>query len=43
MIYLQVLEWYHQGGCGGGFYEMKVDLLGEDGQVFDLYIIMPPF
>ncbi|XP_053394800.1 uncharacterized protein LOC123525710 isoform X2 [Mercenaria mercenaria] len=29
---IQVVEWYTQGGCGGGFYSMTVKLLTESGE-----------
>ena len=32
-LLLQVFEWYREGVCGGGFYELDVKLLTEDGQV----------
>ena len=33
LVFLQVSEWYREGVCGGGFYELKVNLLTEDGKV----------
>ena len=30
---LQVSEWYREGVCGGGYYRLRVRLMGEDGKV----------
>ena len=32
-IFPQVTEWYREGVCGGGFYEMQAQLMDADGKV----------
>ena len=32
-VYVQVSEWYKEGECGGGFYQLIATVLGENGQV----------
>ncbi|XP_077992057.1 uncharacterized protein LOC144446177 [Glandiceps talaboti] len=34
---IQVSEWFHEGGCGGGFYKFEATLLSDNGEVVKRY------